>query len=206
MYYHVGVPKKIDKNARKEQLAEAVWETIVEDGVAAVSVRNVADRAGVAVGSLRHVFPTRAELVEFSARLMLKAATDRARAIPRGDDPKEHAERVLSEFLPLDSQRRAELEVNLALIAEAPVLPELTRIRNEATLALRSACVIQVERLQGREMGFTAALKGEGDHRAGARLHALIDGLALHLLVDPERSEETLVILRQELDRIAAAR
>lgn len=197
------MPKKIDIEARKEQMATAVWQTIVEDGVAAVSVRRVAERAGVAVGSLRHVFPTRSELVEFSARLMVDAAAERARAVPACDEPAEYAIRVLCEFLPLDGQRRAELEVNLALIAEAPVLPELTRIRNEATLALRAACVRQVEILRGRELDFESALEGAGDQRAGARLHALIDGLALHLLMDAGRADESLTILREELARIA---
>lgn len=200
------MPKKIDIEARKEQMANAVWQTIVEDGVAAVSVRRVADRAGVAVGSLRHVFPTRSELVEFSARLMVDAAAERARAVPRCDEPEEYAIRVLREFLPLDAQRRAELEVNLALIAEAPVLPELTRIRNEATRALRAACVMQVELLRGRTVDFGSALEGAGDQRAGARLHALIDGLALHLLMDEGLADEALGILREELSRISRNR
>ena len=66
------MPRKIDRDRRKAQLAEAVWRIVVERGIGAVSVRAVAEEAGVAVGSLRHVFPTRAELLEFSAELMVQ--------------------------------------------------------------------------------------------------------------------------------------
>lgn len=51
------VPRTIDRDARKEQLAEAVWRVVRERGIGAVSVRTVAEEAGVVVGSLRHVFP-----------------------------------------------------------------------------------------------------------------------------------------------------
>lgn len=62
-------------------LARAVWETVHEQGVSAVSVRTVAARAGVAVGSLRHVFPTRAELLRYSGELVVAQVTQRVLAV-----------------------------------------------------------------------------------------------------------------------------
>ncbi|ERK69927.1 transcriptional regulator, TetR family, partial [Leifsonia aquatica ATCC 14665] len=140
------MPRTIDRDARKAQLAEAVWRVIVERGIGAVSVRTVAAEAGVAVGSLRHIFPTRTELLEFSAELMVDRATARILALPVGD-PREHALDVLRQLLPLTPDSRAELEVNIALIAEAPALPGLARIRDEADRALTGACLGLVERL-----------------------------------------------------------
>lgn len=61
------MPRRIDLDERREHLAQAVWTIIRERGIGAVSVRVVAAEAGVAVGSLRHVFPTRTELLQFSA-------------------------------------------------------------------------------------------------------------------------------------------
>ncbi|MDN5655602.1 MAG: TetR family transcriptional regulator [Kocuria sp.] len=189
--------------ARKEQLAAAVWDTIVEKGIGAVSVRTVAEAAGVAVGSLRHVFPTRAELIEFSARLMIDKVSDRVAGLQRTGDERTDVVAILSQFLPLDAQRRAELEVNLALIAETPALPELQGIRDDATRALRAACVRLAERVRGNAVSFEDALAGQGDQRRGATLHALVDGLALHLLVDPAAEEEALAIVRAQIDTLA---
>ncbi|NKS98836.1 TetR family transcriptional regulator [Rhodococcus hoagii] len=54
------------REERKARLAEAVWRIIAERGISAVSVRTVAAEAGMAVGSLRNLFSTQAELLEFS--------------------------------------------------------------------------------------------------------------------------------------------
>ena len=191
------MPRKIDRDRRNAQLAEAVWRIVVERGIGAVSVRAVAEEAGVAVGSLRHVFPTRAELLEFSAELMVQQATDRILALPHSGDAQQYALAVLLQLLPLDPERRAELEVNVALIAEAPALPELVTIRNQASQQLGEACTRLVELLTGRPRDGQIL-------RQARRLHALIDGLALHLLMQSpsEDSDWAIEILREELARI----
>ncbi|GAA3663145.1 TetR/AcrR family transcriptional regulator [Microbacterium marinilacus] len=191
-----------DRQARKEQLAEAVWQVILDKGVGAVSIRTVADQAGVVVGSLRYVFPTRTELLNFSAELMVARATERALATPWDDDPQEYAFQVIAQFLPLEPESRAELEVNLALVGESAAQPALIDIRNHAHEQLRAAFVRLVQLLTG-------SAEGDGETLASARrLHALVDGLALHLLhtdpTDAQGAEWALVLVRQEIARISA--
>lgn len=200
------MPRTIDRDARKAQLAEAVWRVIVDRGIGAVSVRTVAAEAGVAVGSLRHVFPTRTELLEFSAELMVERVTARISALPAGDDPRQAAMDVLRELLPLTPDSRAELEVNIALIAEAPALPELARIRDDADRALGAACLHLVASLTGRSADTALdqeALDPEALHQEALRLHALVDGLAIHLLVRGGDPDWALDVLRAEVDRLA---
>lgn len=191
------MPRKIDRDQRKAQLAEAVWRIILARGVGAVSVRSVAEEAGVAVGSLRHVFPTRAELLEFSAELMVQRARERILALPRSEDYQQYALDVLLQLLPLEPDSRAELEVNIALIAEAPALPELVTIRNHAYQQLGEACTQLVELLVQRPRD--GQVLGQA-----RRLHALIDGLALHLLMQSASEDNAWAvdILRDELARI----
>ncbi|TQL57820.1 TetR/AcrR family transcriptional regulator [Propioniferax innocua] len=168
--------RRLDVDARKEQLAEAVWQVILDRGISAVSVRSVADQAGVVVGSLRHVFPTRAELMQFSSELMLRRATERVLAVSSTDDPEQYALNVIEQLLPLSADSRAEMEVDLALAAEAAALPELVAIKDEAHRQLQEVMLRLVELLSGCSREST-------DMRASAqRLHALIDGIAFHLV------------------------
>ncbi len=190
------VPRTIDREQRKEQLAEALWRVAVERGIAAVSVRTVAEEAGVVVGSLRHVFASRADLLEFSAQLMVRRASERIQAVASPvdeSDRRRYAVEVLRQLLPLTPDSRAELEVNVALIAEAPALPRLTEIRDHAHREIAVLCGRIVE-----------MLAGDPDRPAAARLHALVDGLALHLLHAPRDDGAWAVdIVRGEVDRIA---
>ncbi len=192
------MPRTMDTVARKAQLAEAVWRVILDNGIAAVSVRTVADRAGLAVGSLRHVFPTRAELVTFSAELMVQRATERVLAIEPREDPQEYALAILEELLPLKPDSRAELEINLALLAERTAVPELVAVRDEAHRQLAALSARVVELVSG-ETGTTVAA------RRAQRLHALVDGLALHLVHRPPDADPAWAreILRDEIASLA---
>lgn len=191
------MPRKIDRDRRKAELAEAVWRIIRERGLGAVSVRSVADEAGVAVGSLRHVFPTRTDLLVFSAELTGTRATERVLAVPWTGEPYEYALRVATELLPLTPDSRGEMEVDLALIAEAPALPGLVAVRDEAHSQVAEVCTRMVELLVERPDDADTA----GQAR---RLHVLIDGLALHLLMlSSADGEWAIEILRAELARIA---
>ncbi|MGL5857475.1 MAG: TetR/AcrR family transcriptional regulator [Angustibacter sp.] len=198
------MPKTIDRDARKAQLAEAVWQVILDRGIGAVSVRTVAEQAGVVVGSLRHVFATRAELVRFSAELMVQRATERIDGVPRGDDDQQYALDVLKQLLPLEPDSRAELEINLALFAESPALPELEAIRDQAYQALAEGCTRLVELLMRRPRDPQVI-------ELARRLHAIVDGLALHLLVHAHAhahahdSDWAIEIIRNELATITRA-
>lgn len=178
---------------RRAHLAEAVWRVILDQGISAVSVRSVAAQASLAVGSLRHAFPTRAQLLLFSARLTVDRAAERIAAVPVVDDPRAYALAVLGEVLPLDPERRAEMHVNMALVADAPAEPELTRLRDEIHLHIATLCT-----------QLLALIHPDRDPGIGARrLHALVDGVALHLLAQPAGASTAwaLDLVAGELDR-----
>lgn len=187
-----------DRQARKEQLAEAVWQVILDKGVSAVSVRTVAEQAGVVVGSLRYVFPTRTELLNFSAELMVARATERALATPHKEDPQEYVFDVIKQFLPLGPESKAELEVNLALVGECAAQPSLSDIRNHAHEQLREAFTQLVQLLTNTPERDDVVLT------SARRLHALVDGLALHLLhAEPSESRWALDLVKEEIARIS---
>jgi AcrR family transcriptional regulator len=170
------VPKLVDHEARREALASALWHVVMREGIEAASLRRVAAEAGWSTGSLRHYFGTQSELLAFAMELVVQRVTRRVAELPPDGDPRALAERLLHEVLPLDAERRAEMQVWLAFTARSLVDPELRDLRDRAHAGLRSLCRGAAELL---------GAAGRGADAEAERLHALVDGLALHAVLDP---------------------
>jgi AcrR family transcriptional regulator len=175
------MPKLIDHDERREQLAQATWRVILRDGVGAASVRTVAAEAGRSAGSLRHVFATQSELLVFALQLVVERATARVAALLPLPAGVAAVEAVAAELLPLDRERRAEMEVYLALFTAANVNADLRGVRDGAHRTTRDACRWMVAQLDN---GVDLAPGADRELEA-LRLHAVIDGLAAHLVYEP---------------------
>lgn len=155
------------------------------DGMAAVSVRSVAAEAHLSVGSMRHSVASQSELVAFAMRVLGERVLERITS--RSDDTGlDGITDVCCEVLPLDAERMAEAEVWVELMTRSRTDPTLRAVAEETHAGLGA--------LAG---GVVAHLLGPGaapDHVAleAERLHALLDGLALHGVhhpggVEPDR-------------------
>jgi AcrR family transcriptional regulator len=197
------MPKIVDHAAREVHLAEAAWRVLLRDGLARISVRTVAAEAGLAPGSLRRAFPTQDSLLVFSLELVSTRARARIQALARPHGVRETAEQLLQQFLPLDGEREVEMEVYYSLGAMALSNEALRPVFRKIHAELRAACVSVLVLLRGDEVG-------DLDLEA-AHLHALLDGIALQLLVPAEastterRRAEARSILRNHLDRLPGA-
>ncbi|UPG67915.1 TetR/AcrR family transcriptional regulator [Gordonia hongkongensis] len=194
------MPKLIDRDGRRAEIAEALWRIVLREGASGVSVREVAAEANISVGSLRHVFGDKEELLEFSMRLIYERVALRIREHDRIRDPLRWAEAVLSEVLPLDDERRVEMHVNLAMVTESVAHPGLADAAREAHDGLRSLCRTVLGVLD--EHGLIGAGR-ELDSQAIA-VHALVDGLAMHLLLaDTDSPARAQRVLREYLTGLA---
>lgn len=159
---------------RRVQIAEAAIRVLVREGLTALSVRNVAAEAELAPSSLRYVVPTQAELRESAIDLTFERFQARVDAVSESDDAA-GARAILMELLPLDEQRRMEMEVTLALgtaaMTDESLMPLYLRVHDSA----RTACAKAADLLLGEDV-----TEAEVD-----RLHSLVDGLALHILRQP---------------------
>src|SRR5918994_2613481 len=196
----MGMPKVVDHEQRRRELGHAVWRVIRRDGVERASVRTVAAEAGWSAGALRHYFASQSELLAFAMRLVVKRIEGRLAALERAADPRQAVEQVLHELLPLDDERRAENEVWLAFTARALIDPELRAQHSEVHDALHQACASALETLAaaGRaDAGAATALQAE-------RLHALIDGLAVHTALRPDlmSPEQIIAVVCLHLDAL----
>jgi AcrR family transcriptional regulator len=165
------MPKVVDHAERREELAGALWRLVMREGIEAASVRRVAAEAGWSPGSLRHYFETRSELLAFAMELVVQRVTQRVVALGLAAEPR----LLLHEVLPLDAERRAEMQVWLAFTMQALVDPGLRALRERAHADLRALCRRAVDLLGG----------STDPDRDAEQIHALVDGLALHAVLDP---------------------
>lgn len=83
--------KRLGREERKNFLIQATFECIVEGGLHGVTIREVAARAGVTLGLIRHYFPNKNELIKETYRKITADMTHSARqtALDAGPTAKE---------------------------------------------------------------------------------------------------------------------
>lgn len=200
--YNKTVPRFVDEELRRRAIAEAVWRVIRRDGLAAASVRTVAEEAGLSGGSLRHYFGTQAELLSFSLRLIGERIRDRLTSVDPDRNPRRVLEEVVDALVPLDDERRAEAEVWFVFTAAALADPALRELSAEAYDGTRVLLRTAVEHLAASR----TARAGLDVEVETARLHALLDGLALHAVTKPVDTEEINAVLARHLDGLCRRR
>lgn len=111
------MPKVIDREERRAQLARKAMEVIAARGVRGATLRDIADAAGVSVGILQHNFRTRNALLLAAFETAIDRVEKRVDSFSGTtiDEIKQFA----VETLPLDRQRKIEWKVLLAFRAEA---------------------------------------------------------------------------------------
>lgn len=168
---------------------------IRRDGLDHASVRNVAREAGLSSGSLRHMFSTQAELLVFAMNQVVDRIENRLGRLDPTGDPRRTAERFLIELLPLDEERQEENTVWLAFTARALVDPDLRECAQKSHDILRAGCRRWVTAIAGDHVDVDL----EAD-----RLHALLDGLAVHAATRPEvaTADRVQEILAMHLDTL----
>ncbi|MEV6669178.1 TetR family transcriptional regulator C-terminal domain-containing protein [Streptomyces sp. NPDC051162] len=205
------MPKIVDPGARRRAVAAAVLRVVGRDGLEAASLRNVADEAGLAVGSVRHYFSDHDELVIFAMGELvgriehrLRARADLVLATAPGSDLRTRAEELLAELLPLDDERRVEAELWIAFTTAARTRPGL---RPRAVELQQGTVALLARVLQGGQEsgGLPDGLDVELE---SLRLAALVDGLTLQAVLEPDRLTPELLrrMLSHHLDTLGQRR
>jgi AcrR family transcriptional regulator len=186
------VPKVVDHTERRRELAEAVWRVIARDGVAEVSIRTVAAESGWSSGALRHYFATRDELLAFASELVIARATERIRRLDPPGTLREQIGAVLAQTMPLDAERHTESSIMFSFLTLGLGDPALARVQRLHFTAMYDLCLHLVRQL----------IPGEPE-AAARRLHAVVDGLAVHVLAGHLTPEAAAAELDAYLDELA---
>ena len=171
----------------RERLLEALIGITAEQGLDGVSIREVAARAGVSIGTVQYYCHTKDEMLVMAFQHIAERIVSRV-AGGEGAQAREvdgtvgrRLEDALLELLPLDDHRSTESRVYLAFAARAAVVPELAAVQSSLMARLRAqlAAAFRAARDRGE------ARDDVDPELASAATAALVDGLLLHLLTDP---------------------
>ncbi|MGM1059348.1 TetR/AcrR family transcriptional regulator [Saccharothrix sp. Mg75] len=203
------MPKLVDHDQRRAELARVVWAVIGRHGIEGATVRRVAEEAGVSVGGLRHYFDNQQGLLLFAAREVASSAGARLAEHLRADAPDvERARLLLEELLPLDADRRVEVDVWLACLTRARVDDSLDELRRAAWAGERHVCRLAVAWCRGATPPAAVGepLADTALEQRAARLHVFLDGLTLQAATFPRELPPAEVgdLLRAELATIAS--
>ncbi|MGA5421103.1 TetR/AcrR family transcriptional regulator [Streptomyces lavendulocolor] len=224
------MPKKVDHEARRLEIAEALWRIASTRGLDGVSLRDVAAEADISLGRLQHYFRTKDEMLLFALRHINSLADQRIRerigalaagpgaGTGRGTGPSAESEAeagqgpppraVLREclmgMLPLDEKSRVGTLVGAAYFARA-IHDE--RLREEAREGIPRLAEFLASLLRSaQERGETAGGRALDPYTEAMLLISLVDGLTAYTLLGVQTGEEAAQRLDAHLDRLFADR
>jgi AcrR family transcriptional regulator len=196
------MPKAVDHPARRRELADAACRVIARSGLAGATLADVAAESGWSIGSMRHYFPNKDELITSALWRVSERIDGRILRRTAGGMTLADLRVAVTEVLPLDANRREESLVYLAFMAQAAVVPALADAAEEAArrlqepLAGRIAHAMHVGELPSHL---------DAEHEA-TRLRLLRDGLAVQLVTTPRRTSAkwALAMLDEHLGALAS--
>lgn len=176
------MPKIVDHLERKNHIAEATWRVILNQGMKGASVRNIAKEAGLSLGALRHYFSTQDELLTFAMKLVKDKAAARIMEIAVLDlPPKDKVLKILLELVPVDNEKMAEMEVWFAFTFHTRYMAE------DVFDAQHDGIFIGIKKLIDNLESHNQLRTGLDKTIEAERMYALIDGIAMHAMLEPER-------------------
>lgn len=195
------MPKRVDHDQRRRALAEAVFSVIGSRGMGAVSLRDVADQAGVSMGAVQHYFSSKDEMLLFALNHMRARVLERLQAATaRLQEPtrRQRVRAAIEVMVPIDEPSRQEACVNLAFFGVATVTPGYADLLREGYARILAASCGELR--AAVEAGET--LDGVDPDRDAAQLYFLAQGLVGPLLVELLTPDEALDLVDHHLDRI----
>ncbi|MFF0453538.1 TetR/AcrR family transcriptional regulator [Nocardia africana] len=183
---------------RRGQLLDRLADVIAEDGIEGVSIRTLAGRAEVSIGTVQYYFSTKNDLLHRVWEYVRDEAARRFDAAAVAQlPPAQRLSRLVDLLIAPDSEDRL-ARVWFALVARAAHDPEIA--------ALHRAQWQRTEELIARALVAVNPDRTAESGDAAAELLGLLDGLTLAVLTEPDRMPPARArrIARDWTDRWAA--
>jgi AcrR family transcriptional regulator len=201
------VPKRVDHEQRRRQIADALLRTAATRGLHATGMREVAAEAGVSLRLVQYYFGTKEELLlagmqHLAARFGERAMTRirQVKEIGGGPaSPRDVIAAILTEALPADEERRTFAVLNAAYFALALTDPALAigpLVRNSDAVVDVVAAQLRAAQAAGRT---PAGLDPDAE---AISLLAMSHGLGTSVLGGQSSAERVQAVIDYHLDRL----
>ncbi|MBF6172639.1 TetR/AcrR family transcriptional regulator [Nocardia blacklockiae] len=164
---------------RRRALLDRLAEVIAEDGIEGVSIRTLAARAGVSIGTVQYYFSTKNDLLLKVWEHVRDEATRRFLESGVADLPPLDRLHRLTDLLIAPAADDILARVWLALAARAAHDPEIA--------ALHRGQWQRTEDILARALAAVHPARADENPDAAAELLALLDGLTIAILTEPDR-------------------
>jgi AcrR family transcriptional regulator len=190
------MPRQVDHDARRRRIATAVCDLIAERGIEAVTLREVAARAGVSMGAVQRSFPKDGMLL-FALEHVVARVAEQGQQRLDASDSRESARTLLvttlQEMTLAETDDGVLARVWLTFAAQASVRDDLAAVLREhqaKSLELLTWLIQFGQR--------TGEIRGDLDPAEEANaLHALADGITVQVAV----GQATRTAARRLVDR-----
>jgi AcrR family transcriptional regulator len=189
------MPKLVDHEERRRQIATAVLRLVSTRGVEKASLRTVATEAGVSMGAVQHYFTTKDEMLRFAlayGNTLLADRATRLMAEQKPTTPRETFRLFCTLLLPLDDDSRAGARLWAGLISRGCVDEPTRRLAALAYANLTEFVVRQIS--DARPDADTA--------QAARHLVSMIEGLRWPVLFGVYSEQQAMDVLDAQLDLI----
>jgi AcrR family transcriptional regulator len=200
------MPKRVDQEERRRQIADALLRTAAARGLHATGMREVAAEAGVSLRLVQYYFGTKEELLLYAMQQLAARFSERAMARiskikETGDpvSPRDVIAAILIEGLPADDERRTFTVLYTAYFALSLTDPALAI----GPLTRNSTVVIDVVAAQLRTAqatGDTPACLDPGLEAFG--LLAMSAGLGTSVIGGQSTPGQAQAVIDYHLDRL----
>ncbi|MFF5991689.1 TetR/AcrR family transcriptional regulator [Prauserella flavalba] len=196
------MPKRVDHEQRRREIAEALWRVAAVEGLRAVTLRRVAAEAGISMNLVQYYFTTKDEMVRYGLARLTEVASARIQAelaeVLPSRDPKAILRACLVGVLPVDEHSRRLSTVHGAYLTLSITDPEIAALNNRIPHELASRLVPVLTTAQDRG----TVHKGLDVRRELDSLLAMVSGLAPGILIGTYTAAEAVELVDYRLDRL----
>jgi AcrR family transcriptional regulator len=198
------VPKRVDHEERRRQIATAVWRIAATRGLPAATLREVAAEAGVSMRLVQYYFATKERLIVYAFEQVAATLGGRMRArfaaLGRTPTPAEVVRTVLLEVIPYDEESRLLSRVHAAYYAAALTDPALASASPAPNPQDSVENVIAAQLRAGQAAGQVSP--GVDPDLEARTLAALAAGLASTIHVGVRTTDEAAAVVRYQVHRL----
>ena len=175
------MPRLVDHKERRKQICDVLLDVVSEAGIAAATIREIAERSGWSTGVIGHYFNNRQDLLLGGLRRAAEILAEHNTRVLNTLEGISALEQILEGSIPLDKRRLALCRIFFFFYAEGITEEDLREELESYLLGWRKSVTRAIRQAQAN-----GDLPPDLDPKhVAADLVGLADGMSIHALLDP---------------------